>query len=60
MRKNGVEKILQYTKDTINIPADDLLSHMHIEDKLKVYVPSKYIFHEPKNTESIIGNYVGK
>ena len=58
--KNGVEKILQYTKDTINIPADDLLSHMHIEDKLKVYVPSKYIFHEPKNTESIIGNYVGK
>jgi GR25 family glycosyltransferase involved in LPS biosynthesis len=58
--KNGAEKILHYTKDSINIPADDLLSHMHIEDKLQVYVPSKYIFHEPQNTVSILHNFVGR
>jgi GR25 family glycosyltransferase involved in LPS biosynthesis len=58
--KNGAEKILHYTKDSINIPADDLLSNMHIHDKLGVYVPSKYIFHEPQNTVSIIGNFVGR
>jgi len=58
--KSGAKKILDYVKDTINIPADDLLSNMHLEDKLKVYVPSRYIFHEPKNTVSIIGNFVGK
>jgi hypothetical protein len=27
---------------------------------LRVYVPLKYIFHEPENTVSIIGNFVGK
>jgi len=58
--KNGAEKILHYTKDSINIPADDLLSHMHIEDKLQVCVPSKYIFHEPQNTVSILHNFVGR
>ena len=56
--KNGAEKILHYTKDSINIPADDLLSCMHIEDRLNVYVPSKYIFHEPPNTVSILHNFV--
>lgn len=54
--KNGAEKILNYTKDSINIPCDDLLSHMHIEDKLQVYVPDKHIFHEPENTISITLN----
>jgi GR25 family glycosyltransferase involved in LPS biosynthesis len=58
--KEGAKKILHYTKDSINIPADDLLSCMHIEDKLQVYVPSKYIFHEPQNTVSIIRNFVGR
>ena len=56
--KNGGEKILHCTKDSINIPADDLLSCMHIEDRLNVYVPSKYIFHEPPNTVSILHNFV--
>jgi GR25 family glycosyltransferase involved in LPS biosynthesis len=58
--KNGAEKILHYTKDSINIPADDLLSNMHLTNKLNVYVPDKYIFHEPKNTISIIRNFVGR
>jgi GR25 family glycosyltransferase involved in LPS biosynthesis len=58
--KNGGQKILDYTKDHIDIPADDLLSNMFNEDKLRVYVPSRYIFHEPENTISIIGNFVGK
>ena len=56
--KEGATKILHYTKDSINIPADDLLSCMHIEDRLNVYVPSKYIFHEPPNTVSILHNFV--
>jgi GR25 family glycosyltransferase involved in LPS biosynthesis len=58
--KNGAEKILHYTKDSINIPSDDLLSTMHIHDKLTVYVPSKYIFHELQNTVSIIGNFIDR
>ena len=58
--KNGAEKILHYTKDSINIPSDDLLSTMHIHDKLGVCVPSKYIFHEPQNTVSILHNFVGR
>jgi len=58
--KNGAEKILHYTKDSINIPSDDLLSTMHIHDKLGVYVPSKYIFHEPQNTVSILHNFVDR
>lgn len=58
--KTGVQKILDYAKDHIDIPADDLLSNMFNHDKLRVYVPLKYIFHEPENTISIIGNFVGK
>ena len=58
--KKGGQKILDYTEDHIDIPADDLLSNMFNYDKLRVYVPDKYIFHEPENTISIIGNFVGK
>jgi glycosyl transferase family 25 len=58
--KSGAEKILDYVKDNINIPADDLLSNMHLEDKIRVYVPTRHMFHEPENTISIIGNFVGK
>jgi GR25 family glycosyltransferase involved in LPS biosynthesis len=54
--KNGAEKILNYTKDSINIPCDDLLSNMHLINKLNVYVPDKHIFHEPENTISITLN----
>jgi GR25 family glycosyltransferase involved in LPS biosynthesis len=56
--KNGAEKILHYTKHSINIPADDLLSDMHLSNKLNVYVPDKYIFHEPENTISITSNII--
>lgn len=58
--KNGAQKILDYAKDHIDVPADDILSNMFNNYKLRVYVPSKYIFHEPENTVSIIGNFVGK
>ena len=58
--KKGGQKILDYAKDHIDIPADDLLSNMYNTDMLRVYVPAKYIFHEPENTISIIGNFVGK
>ena len=58
--KKGGQKILDYAKDHIDIPADDLLSNMYNTDMLRVFVPAKYIFHEPKNTISIIGNFVGK
>jgi GR25 family glycosyltransferase involved in LPS biosynthesis len=58
--KTGAQKILDYTKDHIDIPADDLLSNMFNFYMLRVYVPLKYIFHEPENTVSIIGNFVGK
>ena len=29
---------------------------MHLCNKLNVYVPDKYIFHEPENTISITSN----
>jgi GR25 family glycosyltransferase involved in LPS biosynthesis len=58
--KTGAQKILDYAKDHIDVPADDILSNMFNNDKLRVYVPLKYIFHEPENTVSIIGNFVGK
>jgi GR25 family glycosyltransferase involved in LPS biosynthesis len=54
--KEGAKKILNYTKDSINVPCDDLLSNMHLSNKLNVYVPDKYIFHEPENTISITLN----
>jgi len=58
--KNGAQKIVDYAKDNIDVPADDILSNMFNNYKLRVNVPLKYIFHEPENTVSIIGNYVGK
>jgi GR25 family glycosyltransferase involved in LPS biosynthesis len=57
--KEGAKKILQYSTNFINIPCDDLLSNMHLNNRLNVYVPDKYIFHEPENTISITGNFVG-
>ena len=56
--KSGAEKIVDHIKDNINIPADDLLSNMHLEDKIRVYVPTRHMFHEPGNTVSIIGNFI--
>ena len=54
--KEGAKKILQHVTNYINIPCDDLLSSMHLANKLNVYVPDKYIFHEPTDTISITGN----
>jgi GR25 family glycosyltransferase involved in LPS biosynthesis len=58
--KNGAQKILDWIEDYIVMPADDLLSNMHLRENLGIYVPSTYIFHEPQNTVSIIKNFVGK
>lgn len=54
--KEGATKILQHVANCIDIPADDLLSNMHMDNRLNVYVPNKYIFHEPVDTISISGN----
>jgi GR25 family glycosyltransferase involved in LPS biosynthesis len=51
----GAQKIIDYAKNTINVPADDLLSNMHIQNKLDVYVPLKHFFVETPNTISSIG-----
>ena len=54
--KEGATKILQHVANCIHVPCDDLLSNMHLANRLNVYVPDKYIFHEPVDTISITGN----
>lgn len=54
--KEGATKILQHVTNCIHVPCDDLLSNMHLANRLSVYVPDKYIFHEPVDTISITGN----
>jgi len=51
--KKGAHKIIDYINNWINVPADDLLSNMHLQDKLQVFVPDKYHFMEHPNTISI-------
>ena len=51
--KKGAQKIIDYTNNYINVPADDLLSNMHLQNKLQVIVPETYAFME-KNNVSII------
>jgi GR25 family glycosyltransferase involved in LPS biosynthesis len=52
--KKGAHKIINYTNNWINVPADDLLSNMHIEHNLQVIVPETYAFMEKINNVSII------
>jgi len=49
------DTILQFAKNYINVPSDDLLSNMHLLDLIKVFVPEEHLFHEPQNTVSTIG-----
>jgi GR25 family glycosyltransferase involved in LPS biosynthesis len=52
--KIGANKLLEYTKNSILFPADDLLSNAKLYiNNFKLYVPEKYIFKQ-KGTESII------
>jgi GR25 family glycosyltransferase involved in LPS biosynthesis len=55
--KNGSYKIIQYTNNYINIPADDILSIMNYFSiyNFNVCVPDKYIFHQ-YNCKSIINS----
>ena len=46
--KKGAQKIIDYTNNSINVPADDLLSNMHLQNKLQVIVPETYAFMEKK------------
>lgn len=53
--KNGANKLLNYTNNYINIPADDLLSHTVLNDNdFKFYVPQNFLFQEIENNNSII------
>ena len=54
--KQGVKKLLNYTKEYISVPADDLLSSIYINTDFNLYVPENYLFFEPENTISIINN----
>jgi glycosyl transferase family 25 len=53
--KSGAIKLLSYSNNIINIPADDLICHsfLNIED-FKVYVPQTYLFKE-QGVESVSG-----
>ncbi len=52
--KNGANKLLRLTENCINIPADDLLSNNFLMGNIDVFVPERYVFYEPENTESTI------
>ena len=52
--KKGASKILNYTKNYINIPSDDLISIIHIENNdFRLYVPIIFLFKQ-KGENSII------
>jgi GR25 family glycosyltransferase involved in LPS biosynthesis len=55
--KNGAHKIIQYTNNYINMPADDILSIMNYFYiyNFNVCVPDKYMFHQYK-CKSIINS----
>lgn len=42
--KKGATNLLKYSNGYINIPADDLLSDMYINNNLELYVPDKFLF----------------
>ena len=52
--KNGVNKLIEFTKNRILFPADDLLSNAKLyTHNFKLYVPENYIFKQ-KGIDSII------
>jgi glycosyl transferase family 25 len=53
--KSGATKLLNHTKNLINVPVDDLISNFTINNNdFKFYVPENYLFQERNNNVSII------
>jgi GR25 family glycosyltransferase involved in LPS biosynthesis len=53
--KKGAQKILDYTKNSINIPIDDLFNRIYrLTDNFRFYVPTDYFFKEQDNVASSI------
>jgi GR25 family glycosyltransferase involved in LPS biosynthesis len=50
--KAGARKLLEYTDDHINVPADDLLSNSFINGKIQVIVPNSPVFDFPSGIQS--------
>ena len=53
--KKGAQKVLDYTKNSINVPADDLFNMIYrLTPDFKFYVPASYYFKEQDNIVSTI------
>lgn len=52
--KCGAEKLLSFSNDSLNIPADDILSMCYINSDLQMYVPGVFIFKD-QGVVSVIG-----
>ena len=51
----GAQKILEYIKNTINVPIDDLYNMIYrLTPDFRFYVPATYFFKEQDNVESTI------
>lgn len=51
--KEGAQKLLDYSNNSIDVPCDDLLSSSYMNKNLFLFVPDSYLFHEPENTVSV-------
>ena len=53
--KKGAQKVLDYTKNSINVPIDDLFNMIYrLTDHFNYYVPESFYFKEQDNIESTI------
>ena len=53
--KKGAQKVIDYTKNSINVPADDLFNMIfRLTEDFHFYVPDNYYFSEQDNVKSII------
>ena len=52
--KQGAKKLLAITKDSVNVPADDLLSNAFIRNQIDVIVPESPVFTYSKEYASTI------
>ena len=53
--RKGAEKILEYTKNSINVPIDDLFNMIYrLTPDFRYYVPATYFFKEQDNVASAI------
>jgi GR25 family glycosyltransferase involved in LPS biosynthesis len=56
--KKGAQKVLDYTKNSINVPIDDLFNMIYrLTLDFRYYVPADYYFKEQDNTVSIIKSF---